>query len=266
MNLKPIREDDRYLWILCPSHNDVNTPNLCVNKTEINGKPKGYGYCYACGYRIDIDPREIDKMSKRKTVCRKTVPIDWKNLTDTYVREIDRTWAWVHLAKEWNVKPIVLNYYNIGFDTQAFTAPMKNENGEITGVLRRFPDGRKICVNGSQLGLFMPNKPITQPVVVEGVSDAAMITELGFWGLGLPSASFGHDIAKKFLDNQNYSERVLIIADADAAGKKSAKKMRKVLTSRCKCVIMEPEIGKDLRDFVDIKGKEYVKKWIEENL
>lgn len=27
MNLKLIREDDRYLWALCPSHNDIRTPN-----------------------------------------------------------------------------------------------------------------------------------------------------------------------------------------------------------------------------------------------
>ena len=265
MNLQIIKEDSRYLWCLCPNHNDVNTANLCVNKTEINNKPKGYGYCYACGYRMDIDPKEVDKMSKLKTISRKPVPTDWYKLNYDYQIQTFVNGKYNELRQEWKVNSLLK--YGIGWCGDSHTFPMRNENGAITGILRRFPDGKKLCVHGSQLGLFLPNMQIVQPVViVEGVSDSAMITELGFWGIGLPSAAFGHEIVRKFLDNQNYSGKVLIIADADEAGKKSAEKMKKSLTFRYDCAIIEPEVGKDVRNFVDIKGKEYVKKWIEENL
>lgn len=265
MNLQIIKEDNKYLWLKCPKHDYLEKPPLCINKAEINGKPKGFGYCFCCGYRIDIPPEEIDNMSKKKTICRKTAAPDWIELDNKYRMNTFIKGKYHELEREWNVKSLLK--YGIGWNGKAHTFPMRNELGEIIGLHKRFPNGNKRCVEGSLLGLFMPNIPIVQPVVVvEGLSDAAMITELGFWGLGLPSASFGHFLVKKFLVNQNYSGKVLIVADADEVGKKSAKKMRNVLTNKFKCGIIEPEVGKDLRDFVGIKGRQYAKSWIKENL
>lgn len=254
MNLKVIKEDSRYLWSLCPSHHDVNTPNLCTNKTEINGKPKGYSYCYACGYRINVAPKEVDKMSKLKTISRKPRPIDWNKLNSDYQMQTFINGKYRELEQQWNVKSLIK--YGIGWDSESHTFPMRSEDGTIIGIQRRLPCGGKLCVPGSQLGLFLPNMQITSTVViVEGVSDGAVATELGYYGIGLPSASFGHDIVRKFLDNQNYSGKVLIIAEADAAGKKSAEKMRNVLTNKFECGIIQMEKYGDLKEFYLSEGK-----------
>lgn len=257
MSLKVIREDSRYLWALCPSHNDVHTPNLCINKTEINGKPKGYGYCYACGYRIDVSPEEIDKMSKRKTICRKTIPIDWKQLNWEYQTRTFISGKYHELEKQWNVH--CLFKYGIGYDDESHTFPMRREDGAIIGILRRFPDGRKICIGGSQLGLFMPNKPITQVVVVEGISDAAVATECGFWGIGLPSAAFGEKIVKKFLTLQKHYGIIRIVPDRDEAGEKSKEKLLKELSeweSFGKTVVVNVSPYNDLKEYYLSEGRE----------
>lgn len=253
--LNIIREDDRYLWCLCPNHNDVNTPNLCFNKTESNGKPKGYGYCYACGYRVDIPPEEVDKISKLKTICRKTVPINWVKLNEQYHMKTFISGKYHELEQQWDVKSLFK--YGIGYDNEAHTFPMRNESGAIIGILRRFPDGHKVCIEGSQLGLFLPNMQITSVIViVEGASDAAVATELGYYGIGLPSASFGHALVRKFLEDWNYYGKVLIVADADEAGKKSALKMKKFLTNKFEYGIIQMEKHGDLREHYLNEGKD----------
>jgi len=263
MNLKIIKEDDRYLWCECPKHDYLEKPPLCINKTESNGKPKGYGYCFSCGYRIDVPPEEVDEMSKKKTICRKTVPIDWSSLNFDYEMRTFINRLYQMLEHQWNVK--CLFKYGIGWNGEAHTFPMRNERGAIIGILRRFPDGHKVCIEGSQLGLFLPNMQIVQPVViVEGVSDAAVATELSYYGIGLPSASFGHAMVRKFLEDWNYSGKVLYVADANEAGKKSAEKMRNVLTNKFDYGIIEMEEYGDLREYYMNEGKEQTVKLLGE--
>lgn len=253
MNLKVIREDSRYLWALCPNHNDIHTANLCINKTEINGKPKGYGYCYACGYRIDILPEAVDKMSKLKTTCRKPVSIDWNKLNYDYQIQTLINGKYNELRQEWKVKSLLK--YGIGWCGDSHTFPMRREDGKITGILRRFPDGRKLCVNGSQLGLFLPNMQIISDVViVEGVSDAAVATEIGYYGVGLPSASFGEKIIKKFLTLQGYSGIIRIVPDRDEAGEKSRDRLLKELSGHIKVINVSPY--SDLKEYYLGRGKE----------
>lgn len=256
--MRIIREDSRYLYCLCPSHNDVKTPNLLINKAEINGKPKGFGYCFCCGYRIDVPPEEVDTMSKKKTICRKTVPIDWTELDKKYRMQTFLNGKYQELEREWNVKSLFK--YGVGYDGKAHTFPMRNESGVIIGILRRFPDGHKVCIGGSQLGLFMPNIPITQPIViVEGVSDAAVATELGYYGIGLPSASFGEKIVRKFLTLQKYYGIIRIVPDKDDAGEKSKDRLLKELSeweSFGKTIVVNVPPHNDLKEYYLNEGKE----------
>ena len=41
-------------------------------------------------------------------------------------------------------------------DTEAFCFPMRDDNSIIIGIRRRFGNGKKVCVVGSQNGLFIP--------------------------------------------------------------------------------------------------------------
>jgi hypothetical protein len=253
--LTVIKEDSRYLWCKCPEHDYLEKPPLCINKAEINGKPKGYGYCFSCGYRIDIPSEEVDKMSKKKTICRKTVPVDWIKLNSDYQMNSFIKGKYHELEQEWNVKCLIK--YGIGWDGDvSHTFPMRNEAGIITGIQRRLPCGGKLCVPGSQLGLFLPNIQITRVVICEGISDAAVATECGYWGLGLPSANCGHVITVKFLTIHKIS-KVTIVADNDSVGRKKSKELqKKLLTSGVDCGIIYIEKYKDLREFYLNEGKD----------
>lgn len=249
---QPVEETAKNLIGYCIYHDDKNNANLHITKT---GKWKGYFKCFACGAKGKIPEEFVDKMSKRKQICRKTIPIDWVELNKEYQLQSFITGEYTILERDWNVKSLLK--YGIGWDNEAHTFPMRNESGVIIGILRRFPDGHKICIEGSQLGLFIPNMQITSVIViVEGVSDSAVATECGYYGIGLPSASFGHALVRKFLEDWKYSGKVLYVADANEAGKKSAEKMRKFLTSRLECGIIQMEKYGDLKEFYLAEGKE----------
>jgi len=62
-------------------------------------------------------------------------------------------------------------------------------------------------------------------------------------------------MAGKFLDNWNYSGKVLYIAHANEAGKKSAEKMKKFLTNGFDYGIIQMEKYGDLREFYLNEGK-----------
>ena len=250
-----VKEDSRFLWCLCHGESE---PSLCINKADFNGRPKGYYYCHGCGKWGNVSPEWVDMVSKRKTICRKKNPIDWVSLnklyqlTDLTERRSER------LAKEWNVN--CLPQYGIGWTGSAYSFPMRNEDGDIVGIMRRFPNGEKICVPGSHLGLFIPDSLNTQVVITEGLSDAAVATECGFFGLGKPSASFGELLITKFVTT-NKIDRVVIVPDPDEAGKKSAEKVKKALTSLCECVTIKTEM--DLRSYYKEFGRENAIKLLE---
>lgn len=249
---QPVEETTKNLIGYCIFHDDKNNANLHITKT---GEWKGHFKCFACGATGKISEVFVDKMSKRKQIFRKTIPVDWVELDKKYRIQTFITGEYTLLERDWNVKSLLK--YSIGYDGEAHTFPMRNESGAIIGILRRFPDGHKICIEGSQLGLFLPNIQITMPIViVEGVSDAAVAAELGYYGIGLPSASFGHSMVGKFLEDWNYSGKILYVADANEAGKKSAERMRKFLTPQFEYSIIQMEKYGDLREYYQNEGKE----------
>jgi hypothetical protein len=81
-----------------------------------------------------------------------------------------------------------LQRLGIGRHRYAWAFPMSSPRGEIVGIRLRPDSGGKICVNGSRLGLFMPQGPLTsdEVMICEGESDAAAMLSLGFYAIGRP--------------------------------------------------------------------------------
>lgn len=265
MNIKISKETDKYLICYCHKHNDKNTPNLYINKTEINGHPKGFAFCFSCGYHKDFSPEEVDTMSKKRTKhIRERRPVDWYKLTTDFIdgKGIEQT----RLAERWGINPHTLFQYYVGWTGDSYSIPMRDENNIIIGLQLRYEDGSKSCIEGSQLGLFIPNILLERPVVVcEGFSDAVVATDLNFFGIGLPSASFGHGVVKNFLDNRATTTTITIVRDNDEVGKKSAEKMNKLFSPSYDCRVIVPDGCKDLRETHQNKGKEFTTKWLKGN-
>lgn len=226
--MEVIKETSELLWCLCPKHNDVKTPNLAINKVEMNGKPKGYTYCFACSYTTQYSPEDVDKWSNMKAEVKTREPKDWEELQRIYERWDLEARKHLELSKAWRV--CSLPHYGIGWDGEAHTFPMFNADGNIVGIQRRFSNGKKCCVDGSKLGLFISFDMGGSKVVCEGLSDAVVATELGYCGIGKPSASYGHELVRDYLKNINYQDEVIICKDDDEAGTLSAVKLQNVLT------------------------------------
>ena len=248
------REDSEHLWCLCPNHDDTNA-SMCINKTDTGKYPKGFGYCYVCRHTINFSAETVDKMAKKKSICRKKVPVDWDCLVEHFLDNPSRIKEVNKLAKMWKISPP--SYYYVGFDGEAIAIPMCNENEEYVGIQRRFSDGSKCCVDGSQLGLFIPDISHEEIVVItEGFSDAAVATHLGYFGIGKPSAGFGDEIVRKYLESIEYKGDIIIVADNDNAGLKSAYTLQHTLGCwKTKVVIPDT----DLKDYYLKNGKNTTK-------
>lgn len=254
------KESSNFLICHCPVHVD-KVPSFYINKCDNKGHKKGFSFCYGCGHTAQYSSEWVDKMSKKKTRIRKRQLINWYNLALKYS-------GWI------TTMPIGLTWktrikYLLGWDGEAWTIPMQNEKMEIIGIQLRFPNGSKSCVEGSELGLFIPGpmsyEDSKRTVVTEGFSDSAVSTECGFYGLGYPSASYGHDIIVKFLINHAV-DTVVTVSDSDEAGKKSAQKIKFLAEQKGIGVrIVSCEPYKDLRKYFEIKGKEETTKLLKGN-
>lgn len=241
------REDDEYLWGTClnPQHED-NNASLCINKTDSGKYKRGFGYCYSCSFTIQFSEEAIKKMSNKKSIARKKVPVDWDSLVNKFINNPTTTVEVNKLSHSWGVS--TLYHYRLGYDGGAITIPMWNEGCDICGILRRFKDGSKMCVHGSQLGLFLPDVAVEKVVITEGFSDAAVATHLGYRGIGKPSAGFGEQIVRKLLESEGYKGKIIIVQDNDAAGKRSTIKLQDAL-KKWETKVVIPESSNDLKEY-----------------
>ncbi len=138
-------------------------------------------------------------------------------------------------------------------DGPRWTIAERNALGEIIGTAYRLPDGSKDFKLGGKRGLILPWPLPTyagtskgDPVYVcEGASDTGAMLGLGLDAVGVPMTGFGGDMLAELLAGRH----VVIVADADDAGRQGASKIAAALTPKCSSVrITEPPEGaKDAR-------------------
>lgn len=115
---------------------------------------------------------------------------------------------------------------------QAWTFPMQSAAGNVVGIRLRLSDGRKLSVRGGREGLFVPEgltfeKPL---FISEGPTDTAAILDLGFDAIGRPSCTGGTRHIIDFADLHQLDD-VVVVADADDAGRRGAEKLASVLVA-----------------------------------
>ena len=98
------------------------------------------------------------------------------------------------LVEKLGVTPASLNCLDIGITTSGYTFPEFNGVGEVVGISLRTFTGDKCMLPGSRRGIYIPqgwwdrSDPL---LVVEGASDVAAATMMGFAALGRPDCSSG---------------------------------------------------------------------------
>jgi len=148
--------------------------------------------------------------------------------------------------------------FRVGWHTghQAFSFPMWNGSGKVSGVRLRKPDGSKFSVTGGREGIFYAADwfPCSGETIyiVEGASDAVALHSIGIKSvIGRPSCSGGVSIITDLVREHRPSQCV-IIADADEPGQRGAEILCHELMLLCSdCRLIKPPDGiKDVRAWV----------------
>jgi len=176
------------------------------------------------------------------------------NNFDNYVSQCQQRLTSENLAElsaSLGVSAQSLKRLYIGWDGTGYTFPMSNDFGKIIGVRRRFTNGQKGSLKGSQTGLFIPaDLSNSGPLLLcEGTTDTATALDLGFDAIGRPNCNSKVEMTVNAAKNRT---EVVIIGDNDAIGKAGAKKLADVFlqnSSKVK-IVYPPETIKDLRQWI----------------
>ena len=135
-----------------------------------------------------------------------------------------------------------------GGRTWAF--PMTDGKGAVLGIRLRAEGGRKWAVAGGREGLFIPaglGRP-RRLLIAEGPTDCAALLDLAFAAVGRPSCTGGVSLLVELVRRLK-PEEVVIVADADAPGRRGAEALARVLRVYAQGVkaITPPDGVKDAR-------------------
>ena len=146
-----------------------------------------------------------------------------------------------------------LRRLRVGWATDRFAwcFPMTDAGGKVLGIRLRAPDGRKWSVRGGREGLFIPAADAVvgeRLVICEGTTDTAALLDLGFAAVGRPSCSGGIPLLVELVKRRRPAE-IVIVADADAPGRRGAESLAVVMLAYSAAVrVISPPTGmKDAR-------------------
>ena len=137
---------------------------------------------------------------------------------------------------------------------RAWAFPMRDGNGNYTGIRLRSDTGFKWSVKNSRQGLFIPKvyNPSEYLIVCEGPTDTAAALTIGLFAVGRPHCSGGIEDLRVFC-RWNKIRRVVVVADKDDAGLRGAEMLSRHLPIDSTILILP---AKDMRDFVNQGGTE----------
>jgi len=180
------------------------------------------------------------------------VPLDLQTCTVQYQEAVDPP-SLNRLARVLGVTANSLRRLDIGWSGRAWTFPMRNAAGIVTGVRLRFPDGTKMAVKGGKEGLFVPRGlgAGARLLIAEGPTDTAALLDLGFDAIGRPSCTGGTRVIVRWVQ-QHLPTSIVICGDADGAGIRGASSLASALSVYCRsvCIITPPHPHKDAREWL----------------
>jgi hypothetical protein len=126
------------------------------------------------------------------------------------------------LERAWSLRTI--RQLDVGFDGARITIPIRDYAGELSGVLRYDPFGRRDpkmrCVAGTRLGLVPhPTRESSEDIVlVEGPPDMIAARSAGLCAIAVPGTHAWQASWAQLL----VGRRITIVMDCDAPGRRAA--------------------------------------------
>ena len=187
----------------------------------------------------DAEPRKGDHRAERTRVTRRIETAAPAQSIATALTADDgdvRYWAdgledsgpllWrLAIERAWSVR--MIRDLQIGVSGARITIPIRNAQGELRGVLRYDPFGRRdpkmLALPGTRLGLIPhPARVTTNYVVlVEGPPDMVAARSLGLAAIAVPGTNAWQPSWARLL----HGKHVKIVMDCDAAGRRAAEQI-----------------------------------------
>jgi DNA primase len=272
--LKIVHIEGSRAWAYCPFHEDKIRPNLSISLVD---KYYGNCKCWACGKTSKLKKFQMSKLELPKAAASVYTKVNSEATWELFNKKCNNNLKRlpllsIGLANQLNISKKSLDDWGIGYDGISFTIPMYTISDwglRACGAQRRFPNGNKKSIKGSYLGFMCP--PITKwnegdgLWICEGFSDSIALHDLGFCSIARPHCHF-MDILGAELRELDFWY-AYIIPDNDKVGIKGAVKLRKQLVesglSHCEVIYFDG--AKDIRQLIERKGKDYVKRYLNEN-
>lgn len=263
------RVEGNLAWSLCPFHKDSNRPNFSIS---LDDKYLGKYKCWACGKGGQLTNAQIRVLGLNKCNTYKVnntkLSMRWRTYINTCQENIQRfPLLKIALATELNVSTKSLDDWGIGFDGAAYIISMyrgdldtyNHQNG-ICGAQRRFPNGTKRATYGSALGYMLPKEWKNYTIFIcEGFSDGISVWDLGFDSIARPNCHYVDGIVDMLYKIGAGVCNIIIIPDNDDVGKAGAEKLCGILQEYFDSAIFYFDGVKDIRQLIQLKGKDYVR-------
>lgn len=275
------------VWAYCPFHKDVIRPNLSISLLD---KYYGRYKCWACPNEGYLSKEQMNELNLSCSIVHKNdeknLLTRWKQFNESCYDNLQKfPLLKLGLAKQLNVSIKSLDAWSIGYDGISFTVPMFRKDlmeylsqSGFCGVQRRFADGTKRCVTGSRLGLMYPRKYVGDYYVFicEGFSDAISVWDLGLQSMARPHCRHIDGVGGLFASVWAGITNVVIIPDNDPVGIEGAEELQSILDGiyyedefdggceECiECTIFSFDGAKDVREYIKLRGKDYVRRELE---
>ena len=271
-------------WSYCCFHKDTIRPNLSISLLD---KYYGRYKCWACPAEGYLTKEQMGKLNLSHTVYKNNIHnlhTLWYQFAESCHGNLQKfPLLKLGLAKELNVSIQSLDDWLVGYDGNAFTIPMLREDlmeysreRGFCGIQHRFPDGSKRCVTGSRLGLMYPHDRIGDyyTFICEGFSDGISVWDLGLQSIARPHCRHTEGIKELFTESiLADTEKIIIIPDNDTVGMEGAIELQYILSDLyysedewpCECEIFSfgsannTNGAKDIRELIQLRGKDYVR-------
>jgi len=292
LNVEIVSDTSTDFLCLCPFHNNRSTPSFAISHN------KGLYVCYnpscnAAGTILDLVKslsqrndfealRFIGTMKKESEVgfddelanLLEEKPDFVEFSKDTLDKLSEDRWNSVEACNYFLSRGInheSMDYFDLGYSEKQrmVTVPVHSPDGIPVGIVGRSIEGKSfknssnLPRNKTMFNLHRAKRAGGTIIVTESSFDAIRVHQAGFPGA---VATLGGSLSEDNLENLNkYSSKIIIMTDADEAGRKLGKlianklKMKDILWASYQYGMIYPHNAKDVGDLTDEEIQQCIK-------
>ena len=208
-----VSTDGRVVWCGRVESDRMNAGGQWLHRIDDDGGARGHRP------RVPQPPPPRPKSSGTGT--------KWRDIAIAGLRHPRLTEKRDELARHLGVSVTALERLKVGWSlSKCWTFPERDADGQIIGILRRWPDERKLQLAGSARGLtFAKDWAETKgPVyLVEGPSDTAALMTLGLCVIGRFNDKGGSELLAELLARHAMDRQLIVIGENDRKSHESLK-------------------------------------------